>query len=395
MKANPGGIVSPSNVLGRDRLIKGLWKTLEQQSIILVAERRMGKTSVIKKMAAEHPKGSLVIFMDVEAVSRIDEFIAQLSRAFAAHSNTKAASEWLKAALSALEEFEIFDKKLPRTKMPPWKVSLKKVFKGLIRISDCPVIFIWDEFPWMLQKITRNEGHSTVVDLLDLLRSMRQTHSQLRMIYTGSIGLHHVVTSLHDEGYTHAPTNDMLAIEVPPLELQDAITLTLALLKGEGLSSEHDQDSAELIAKLVEGVPYYIHHVVARLADANQSPTSTSIEEVVTQGLIDPSDPWNLEHYRVRLSEYYGDRAGLARGILNIFAENKPMDLDDLREQLKIGFQPNNEASRRIVEGDREPLRRLIKLMQRDHYLTQDTKGRYGFRFNLIRRWWRLDLGLV
>jgi hypothetical protein len=32
--------------------------------------------------------------------------------------------------------------------------------------------------------------------------------------------------------------------------------------------------------------------------------------------------------------------------------------------------------------------------MQRDHYLEQDADGRFGFRFPLIRRWWRLDLGL-
>ena len=395
MKANPGGIISPNEVLGRDRLIERLWKTLEQQSVILVAERRMGKTSVIKKMAAEHTKGNLVIFMDVEAVSRIDEFMELLVSAFSAQSNTQKATEWLKYARSTMSGFEVAGVKIPGIKVPPWKTLLERLFKELIQTANCPVIFIWDEFPWMLQKITRNEGHSTVVDLLDLLRSMRQTHQQLRVIYTGSIGLHHVVTSLHDEGYIHAPTNDMRTIELPPLEPQDATTLASSLLKGERLSSEHDQDSAELITRLVEGVPYYIHHVVARLADANQPLTLVSIEEVVTQGLIDPNDPWNLEHYRLRLGEYYGERAGLARSILNILAENQPMDLDDLREHLKTDFQPNNETSRRIVEGDREQLRRLIKLMQRDHYLAQDTKGCYGFRFNLIHRWWRLDLGLI
>ncbi|NJL68509.1 MAG: hypothetical protein HC894_20835 [Microcoleus sp. SM1_3_4] len=53
MKANAGGEIAPAEVLGRNKLIADLWGILEQQSVILSAERRMGKTSVIKKMRSE------------------------------------------------------------------------------------------------------------------------------------------------------------------------------------------------------------------------------------------------------------------------------------------------------------------------------------------------------
>ena len=52
MKANPGGELALDEVIGRDQLIRRLWDTLNRQSVILIAERRMGKTSVIKKMVA-------------------------------------------------------------------------------------------------------------------------------------------------------------------------------------------------------------------------------------------------------------------------------------------------------------------------------------------------------
>ena len=49
-----------------------------------------------------------------------------------------------------------------------------------------------------------------------------------------------------------------------------------------------------------------------------------------------------------------------------------------------------------IVGNDTEAFRKRLKLMQRDHYVTQDiNSGGYQFRFDLIRRWWRLDRGLV
>lgn len=59
--------VSPKGVVGRDRLIQRIWKRLEQESVRFLAERRVGKTSVLKKMAAEPPAGFHPIFLDLEA----------------------------------------------------------------------------------------------------------------------------------------------------------------------------------------------------------------------------------------------------------------------------------------------------------------------------------------
>lgn len=67
MKANPGGEIAPSEVIGND-IIQGLWRVLERQSLLLSAERRMGKTCLIKKMVAEVPDGKLAVYRDLEGV---------------------------------------------------------------------------------------------------------------------------------------------------------------------------------------------------------------------------------------------------------------------------------------------------------------------------------------
>jgi len=56
MKANPGGQIAIEDVVGRDQLIQTLWDTLEGTSVIMTAERRIGKTSIIRKMNAQ-PRG--------------------------------------------------------------------------------------------------------------------------------------------------------------------------------------------------------------------------------------------------------------------------------------------------------------------------------------------------
>jgi hypothetical protein len=61
MRANPGGQIPPSEVVGRDELIERLWQWIETQSLLLCAERRMGKTCIVKKMVAEAPKDRLCV----------------------------------------------------------------------------------------------------------------------------------------------------------------------------------------------------------------------------------------------------------------------------------------------------------------------------------------------
>ncbi|MDZ7621520.1 MAG: hypothetical protein U5O69_03560 [Candidatus Competibacteraceae bacterium] len=394
MKANPGGIVSPSDVIGRDRLITQLWAILEQQGLVLVAERRMGKTAIIRKMEAEPAEGWRAIYMDVEGVSRAAEFIERLALAIRTHlSASNKATQWFRDFWSAAGGFEVASiLKLPEAKQPHWKTVLERLIGELARNADQRIVLVWDEFPWMLQKIARAEGAAVVVDLLDVLRGLRQTHANPRLVFTGSIGLHHVVAGLQDQDYVHSPLNDLRTIEIPPLAPPDAVRLADALLRGERLAAA--VGAAERIAAQVEGVPYYIHHVVATLADLGQPVTVRTVDAVVARSLTEPQDAWNLEHYRNRLGAYYGESASLARTLLDVLAETEDLDLDALHEQLRIKARPDNDRVRRIVEGDREGLRELIKLMQRDHYLEQDERGAYRFRFALIRRWWRIDLGL-
>jgi len=49
-----------------------------------------------------------------------------------------------------------------------------------------------------------------------------------------------------------------------------------------------------------------------------------------------------------------------------------------------------------MIQYDTEDFRKLLKLMQHDHYLMQDVDtGSYRFRFDIIRNWWQLDRGLL
>lgn len=80
MKANPGGQIDLKDIVGRDQLIEQIWDTLEQQSIRMNAERRIGKTTIIKKLRAEPRAGWVPIFQDLEQYHSAREFALAVYR---------------------------------------------------------------------------------------------------------------------------------------------------------------------------------------------------------------------------------------------------------------------------------------------------------------------------
>ena len=400
MKANPGGTIAPENIVGRDRLVKRLWQTLERQSLILVAERRIGKSSVIRKMHDNTPDGMLTFVRDVENIETPLEFVERIYHDVEDHlSRRQRTAKRARSFLREIAGTEIGGLvKLPAAAAPHWKPLLEKIVEDVIEQQDRIVVLFWDEFPWMLQKIKKASGEAAAMEVLDALRCLRQTHDSLRMVYTGSIGLHHVTRALTDAGHIHDPLNDMRIVEVPPLSETDARLLAAELLRGEELDCDDPESTALCIATQVDCNPYYIHSVVATLKDRGNAVDPDLVEAIVTEALVDPLDRWHLQHYRDRLEEYYGsDRVPAVLAILDQLATAKlQLSFGELASGLGVHISADDgETSQRILAGDRELLRRTLSLLQRDHYLQQNPDGgAYAFRFPLIKRWWRLHRNL-
>ncbi len=67
MKANPGGTVTGKAIIGREKEIADIWKRLEKRSVVLTAERRVGKTCVLRKMSEKPRNRWLPLFCWVES----------------------------------------------------------------------------------------------------------------------------------------------------------------------------------------------------------------------------------------------------------------------------------------------------------------------------------------
>ena len=390
MKANPGGQIDLKSVVGRDRVIQLIWDTLDQQSIVMTAERRIGKTTVIKKLKAEPAAGWVPVFQDLEKCHVAVEFAKAVYKEVHQFLNGKdKAARRVKEWLSAIGGVEIGGVlTLPEKAEAPWKDILTRSIEDLIHENDAHgsrLLFLWDELPFMLANIRDREGEQTAMAVLDTLRALRQTYPTLRMIITGSVGLHHVITSLKDKNYANSPVNDMVRIEVEPLELLDAEELASKLIAGEGLASLDPAAAAKAIAIEADRFPFYIQHIVRALRVKGLKAEPEVIRDVVAAQLIDANDPWELLHYRERIPSYYGAEAKAVISILDeLAATGRHATINDLLGLLKASSNFD----------DRDRLVQVLSLMERDHYLQRQSDGSVGFRFPLIRRWWKINRGL-
>ena len=391
MKANAGGQIDVDSVVGRDDLITQIWDTLEQQSVIKTAERRIGKTTIAKKMLAEPRTGWTAVLQDLEQYHSAMDFAMSVYREVDRFlSKKQKASRRAKEFIDKIGGTEIGGMmRVPKQATASWKDILKTSITDLLNERDPEdeerLVFLWDEMPFMLANIRDREGEQTAMEVLDVLRALRQDNNELRMVITGSIGLHHVLGTLKKAGYANSPTNDMFEIDVGPLTHAHAVELASKLISGEHLDCPDPTGTADAIAREADGFPFYIHHIVKALRLAGDPVGPKTVVEMVNAQISDDRDPWELQHYEQRIGTYYGNDAAVVTRILDDLAlRTGPVAIDELLAALKNVSQFD----------DREKLLSLMRLLVQDHYLSRDSTGTYEFRFPLIKRWWKLHRAL-
>jgi hypothetical protein len=388
VRANPGGQIAPDEVIGRGPLIERLWTVLERQSVLLTAERRVGKTSVLRKMENECPSGTLIFYRDLEGVRTPLEFVQKVVEDVdGSLSKTDRGKSRLRSLASAIGGFEFGSIiKLPASAEPDWKALLDATIEDLATFQKQRVLFFWDEIPLMLYNLKVRFDEQLAMDVLDALRALRQHHRSVRMVFTGSIGLHNVLSSLKRSGYANAPVNDMFSVDVPVLSGPDARTLALRLVHGEQLSPADPDLLAAHIAEAVNRFPFYIHHVVDGLTDGEDHSTA-AVDAIIADRLTDAQDPWHLRHYETRINTHYeAPLAKIAFAVLDRLATEDGLSFTELR----------NAVDAQRAGTEKQDVHDTLDLLKRDHYVTQHPQdGTYAFRVPIIRRWWRFHRGLL
>ena len=373
-------------MIGRDGFIDDLWRILENQSLLLTSPRGIGKTTIIHKM---HEDGRdrdvrFSVVRDLASLRTMPEFLdrlyADVERRLGG-AETGRSRFW--GLLATMGGAQISDLRLPHIGRY-WKRLLAALLEDFCQSNSGRSIFFWDELPFFVYNLKQAGGEAAAMEMLDVLRAVRQRHPSIRMVFTGSAALHPMLSGLRRNAFASNPMGDLRTVEVPALEAEHGAQLAAWLVQGEGLGSGPEAgQSAEFISAAAEHIPYYIHSIVARLASGRGGISEAAIHAALTALLSDANDPAHFRSYRERIRTWYPNtESAIALAALDALCQTA--------EAIPMGELLNRLRSR-IRDVNPEVVREVIQELAADQYVRRTDQGLWGFRYEIVRQWWKLD----
>ncbi|ABL64360.1 ATP-binding protein [Chlorobium phaeobacteroides] len=223
-----GNPATGDDFFGRTQELSDLWRYLESDHIRFPGVRRLGKTSILRRLeseAADH--GLLARWLDVSNIDSAPGFISLLDQAFPEKSIRSFLSDRAQQAGSWFNRIRKIDATLPDAvggggfgiefggeTVPEWEKDAGSLHS---RLCNQPLLILLDEFPWMLEKLIQRDRQEAE-QLLSWLRIWRQSQGSCRFVFTGSIGLQSLLER-HGLGET---MNDCYPYPLGPYKLSEA-----------------------------------------------------------------------------------------------------------------------------------------------------------------------------
>jgi uncharacterized protein len=393
-----GNYVEGDRFWGREREVELFIEDLKTgANILLVAQRRMGKTSLMYEVSRRISDKYLCLHIDLEQSSSAAHAIAELTAA--TRPDTKLWGETKSIFSNILKSIEKVDViPIPLLKIElrknltagDWQEKGDRVLEALAN-ADQPVVIFFDEVPILVNRLLKGddfiitpERRRQTDEFMSWLRANSSKHQgKVRIVLTGSIGLEPV---LRQAGLS-ATINTFKFFELGYWSAKTARGCLAALAQNYGVVFEPDAVD-RILESLGVLVPYHIQLFfdnVDQYCYLNEiTVVSVSvIDEIYQTKMLSIQGNTNLSHLEERLK--------MALGL-----ELYPLALDLLTETAVVGVL--TPAAVKILGKESSinldsyssidaAFREILMVLEHDGYLKKSQTG-YVFVSKLIRDWW-------
>lgn len=238
MSIRLGNIAEGNDFFARQTELADFWDYLEGNHVVLTGPRRLGKSSLLKRLAEQaEDRGLLSRLIDVGGVDTVEDFVRELANAYpdaTVLGFMKTAGAKFGSWLNRVSKVNIDlpggmgSGGLELQAMPetPWR---KQALEIQQRLSDAPVLIMIDEFSVFLEKLIASDPHKAEL-LLGWLRTWRQTTTACRLVFSGSIG----INSLLERNNLTTRMNDCYDFKLGPFRLSEAHEMLTELARRKG-----------------------------------------------------------------------------------------------------------------------------------------------------------------
>lgn len=273
-----GNWVSGDRFWGRDEDISILTRKIDEGAhISLVAQRRMGKTSLMKELQRRLEGQYICLFLDLQKSSVPADAVTELALLLKPYdtlwARVKAGFANMFGTVSGgIEEIslgEIGLKLRAGLNSGNWMEKGDEMFRILSK-SDRPVLLMIDEVPLMVNRMLKSgEGRITPGNVAEVDRFMswlRQNsvehQGKVMIMLSGSIGLEPV---LHQAGLSSA-INNYQAYDLKPWDADTAIGCLRALARNYGVEYQGRADEF-MVEKLGCCIPHHVQLFFSHVLD--------------------------------------------------------------------------------------------------------------------------------
>lgn len=374
-----GPPVEGDDFFGREKEIRLANRLLDRRhSLLLSAPRRIGKSSLAKKLLDEKKKqGWKCVYIDLEETNTEDGFLRLVIDAFSSNGIWKhvvsEAAQRLTSVFNKIEKVSIgpfefnFGKKEERE-------NLYKNLKELIHHDENTFIVI-DELTLFLGILNKSEdGIEKVTYILNWLRSLRQVEkTKIRWLFCGSVGLRNFASS-KNLSYT---INDLTEFTLDELDRKEAAGLLFELGKSEEIEM-NDEIINYILDRLSWNIPYFIQVIFSKLAEDYDGALTYDKVDAAYKKLCSEN---YLSTWSERLGEYQEYELP-ARHILKLLSTQPAgVERNILLDRLMTGQEPSN------VEKVDLALSKILEMLENDGYIMKNGALR-TFRSPLLRNYW-------
>ena len=382
MKISVGNPVEGDDFFDREQEQVRAWRKLEGSHLLMLAPRRIGKTSLILRLcatASEH--GRYAVHCSFAKCETESDCIRELFKALAVQQSIGQRSKPLFDSIKSVKLGPL-GVDWHEAKPESWREAGEELAKALADGDDNWLVCI-DELPVFIINLLQQgeEGRRRARAFLYWLRDLRQNHYQrIKWLMAGSIGLDTLAARLR----LSDSINDLEPFPLDAFSEDSALRFLDKLAGSYGLQLNQELRQA-IVARVGWPVPYYLQLMFSHLRDESLdsgAPPNAAMIETVFEKLLGNSYRTHFDYWHQRLEEELGQpEAGQAALILTRISRSTA---GETRETLA-------QAMSTVLQDPQirdQALHYLLDILRSDGYLVE-REGRYAFRLEWLRVYWQ------
>ena len=370
---------------------------------LLTAQRRMGKTSLVREvLRVLSDRGEVQpIFVDLESASNAEDAIAEI-----AAQSRHAHDAWARIKSGFVSVFRDIGERVDSLSISEIQVKLRagidsgnwrqkgdEIFSALAG-HDQRVVLAIDEFSILINRILKGSDYRITPErreaadvFLSWLRRNGQLHKgQVMLLLSGSVGLGPILR----QAELSAQANIYSSYELRPWDQATASGCLAELSRTYKLDLPPEVRD-DMCRRLRWLVPHHVQQFFECLhdhlrRDGRTEASLQDVKDVYFAEMLGSRGQISLDHYEGRLKLVLGtDCYEIALDLLAEAAVHDGRLSHDAVARYREYFRKSAKSSRHAIDT-------VLNVLEHDGFLERTDSG-YAFLSGLLQDWWRLRHG--